>query len=41
VLWRSLDYGTSAAVAYTLLFVVTFVGIAYVRLLHRRVSEAL
>lgn len=38
VLWRSLDYGTSAAVAYSLLFVVTFVGIAYVRLLHRRLT---
>ncbi|MDW8059511.1 MAG: sugar ABC transporter permease [Thermomicrobium sp.] len=38
VLWRSLDYGTSAAVAYSLLFVVTFVGIAYVRLLHRRTT---
>lgn len=41
VLWRALDYGTSAAVAYSLLFVVTFVGIAYVRLIHRRVAEAL
>ncbi len=41
VLWRSLDYGTSAAVAYSLLFVVTFVGIAYVRLVHRRLTEAL
>ncbi|MCS7246492.1 MAG: sugar ABC transporter permease [Thermomicrobium sp.] len=41
VLWRSLDYGTSAAVAYSLLFVVTFVGIAYVRLMHRRLTEAL
>ncbi len=40
VLWRSLDYGTSAAVAYSLLFVVTFIGIAYVRLIHRRLTEA-
>ncbi len=39
VLWRSLDYGTSAAVAYSLLFVVTFVGIAYVRLVHRRLTS--
>lgn len=39
VLWRSLDYGTSAAVAYSLLFIVTFIGITYVRLIHRRLTE--
>src|SRR5207245_7103735 len=35
-IWRSLDIGGSAAVAYMLLFVVTFVGITYVNLFRRR-----
>jgi multiple sugar transport system permease protein len=38
-IWRSLDIGGSAAVAYMLLFVVTFVGMAYVNLFRRRVVE--
>jgi len=34
-IWRALDIGGSAAVAYMLLIVVTFVGVAYVNLLRR------
>src|SRR5438094_5283289 len=37
-IWRSLDIGGSAAVAYMLLFVVTFVGITYVNLFRRHVT---
>ena len=37
--WRSLDLGGSAAIAYSLLFVVTFIGMTYVNLIHRRVAE--
>lgn len=37
--WRTLDIGGSAAVAYTLLFVVTFVTVSYVQLVHRRIVE--
>ena len=37
-IWRALDIGGSAAVAYMLLFVVTFVGISYVNLVRRRVA---
>ncbi len=37
--WRTLDLGGSAAVAYMLLLVVTFIGIAYVNLLRPRVAE--
>lgn len=37
--WRSLDLGGSAAIAYTLLFVVTFIAISYVNLLRRHVAE--
>ncbi len=37
--WRTLDLGTSAAIAYMLLFVVTFVGISYVSLVRQRVAE--
>jgi multiple sugar transport system permease protein len=37
-IWRSLDIGGSAAVAYMLLFVVTFVGMTYVNLFRRRVA---
>jgi multiple sugar transport system permease protein len=38
-IWRALDIGGSAAVAYILLFVVTFTGIAYVALIRRRVEQ--
>jgi multiple sugar transport system permease protein len=37
--WRSLDLGGSAAIAYSLLFVVTFFGIAYVNLIRNRVDQ--
>jgi multiple sugar transport system permease protein len=37
-IWRALDIGGSAAVAYMLLIVVTFVGVSYVNLFRRRVS---
>lgn len=37
--WRSLDLGGSAALAYMLLFLVTFIGLAYVNLIRRRVAE--
>lgn len=36
-IWRALDIGGSAAVAYMLLFVVTFIGMTYVNLFRRRV----
>jgi multiple sugar transport system permease protein len=39
LIWRALDIGGSAAVAYILLFVVTFAGIAYVTLIRRRVEQ--
>jgi len=38
--WRTLDLGGSAAIAYMLLFVVTFIGISYVNLLRSRAVEA-
>jgi multiple sugar transport system permease protein len=38
--WRTLDLGGSAAVAYTLLFVVTIIGVAYVNLVRRPIAEA-
>lgn len=37
--WRALDLGTSAAIAYSLLFLVTFIGISYINLIRRRVVE--
>lgn len=37
--WRALDLGGSAAIAYSLLIVVTFFGIAYVNLLRRHFVE--
>jgi multiple sugar transport system permease protein len=37
--WRALDLGGSAAIAYSLLFIVTFVGMSYVNLIRRRVTE--
>jgi multiple sugar transport system permease protein len=39
ITWRALDLGVSAAIAYTLLFLVTFIGMAYVNLIRRRVAE--
>ncbi len=38
--WRALDLGGSAAIAYMLLFVVTFIGISYVNLIRHRAVEA-
>jgi multiple sugar transport system permease protein len=38
ITWRSLDLGGSAAIAYMLLFVVTFVGLSYVSLIRRRLA---
>jgi multiple sugar transport system permease protein len=38
--WRTLNLGNSAAVAYMLLFVVTFLGIAYVNILRPQIVEA-
>ncbi len=40
IAWRTLDLGGSASVAYVLLLLVTFIGIAYVNLLRQRVAEA-
>ncbi len=37
--WRALDLGGSAAIAYSLLFLVTFIGMSYVNLVRRRVVE--
>ncbi len=37
--WRTLNLGQSAAVAYTLLIVVTIVATAYVQLVRRRVTQ--
>ena len=37
-IWRALDIGGSAAVAYMLLIVVTFVGVAYVNLFRSRAT---
>jgi len=37
--WRALDLGGSAAIAYSLLIVVTFFGITYVNLLRRQFVE--
>jgi len=41
ITWRSLDLGTSAAIAYTLLFLVTFIGMSYVNLIRRRATGEL
>lgn len=38
--WRALNLGGSAAIAYTLLFLVTFIGITYVNLVRRRFAES-
>ena len=39
VRWRTLDLGESAAVAYSLLFIVTVVALSYVNLVRRRLAE--
>jgi multiple sugar transport system permease protein len=39
ITWRALDLGGSAAIAYSLLFVVTFVGMSYINLIRSRVAE--
>jgi multiple sugar transport system permease protein len=39
-IWRALDFGGSAAVAYLLLFVVTFVGVSYVNFVRQRIAVA-
>jgi multiple sugar transport system permease protein len=39
IYWRSLDLGGSAAIAYMLLFLVTFVGLSYVSLVRSRMVE--
>ncbi len=38
-IWRALDIGGSAAVAYLLLFTVTFIGISYANFVRQRVSR--
>src|SRR4029450_6328261 len=38
--WRTLDLGQSAAVAYSLLFIVTVVALSYVSLVRRRLAAA-
>jgi len=37
-IWRALDFGGSASVAYLLLFVVTFVGVSYVNFVRQRIA---
>jgi multiple sugar transport system permease protein len=39
-IWRALDIGGSAAVAYLLLFAVTFFGVAYANLVRARIAAA-
>ncbi len=39
IAWRTLDIGGSAAVAYMLLLLVTFVAVAYITFVHRRLAE--
>lgn len=39
IAWRSLDLGGSAAIAYMLLFLVTFIGLSYISLVRQRVTE--
>ncbi len=41
IFWRTLDVGGSAAIAYILLFVVTFFGLTYVNLLRARAVRVL
>jgi multiple sugar transport system permease protein len=39
-IWRTLDIGGSAAVAYLLLIVVTIIGVAYANLIRQRVADS-
>jgi len=39
-IWRTLDIGGSAAVAYLLLIVVTVIGVAYANLIRQRVADS-
>lgn len=39
ITWRALDLGGSAAIAYMLLFLVTFIGLAYVNIVRSRAVE--
>jgi multiple sugar transport system permease protein len=39
-IWRALDIGGSAAIAYMLLFIVTVIGISYANLIRQRLSAA-
>jgi multiple sugar transport system permease protein len=41
ITWRTIDLGGSAAIAYMLLFVVTFFGLIYVNLIRQRAVEKL
>jgi multiple sugar transport system permease protein len=41
ILWRSLELGDSAAVAYMLLFAVTFFGMIFVNLVRHQAVEKL
>jgi len=41
IAWRTLDIGGSAAVAYALLFLVTFMALSYINLVHRRLAGAM
>lgn len=41
IYWRNLDIGGSAAIAYILLFIVTFAGLTYVSLLRSRAARIL
>lgn len=40
-LWRGIDLGTSSALAYCLLFVVTFVALVFVNLIRQRLLESI
>ncbi len=41
IYWRNLDIGGAAAIAYVLLFIVTFFGLAFVNLLRSRAVRVL
>jgi multiple sugar transport system permease protein len=41
ILWRSIELGSSAAVAYLLLFTVTFFGMVFVNLIRHQAVENL
>jgi multiple sugar transport system permease protein len=40
-LWRAIDFGTSSALAYMLLIIVTFIALSYVNFIRRRLLENL